>query len=133
MSLRHILSLALCIGVAAPALAQNAGSYLAGRAAALSNDYAEAADYYTRALIRDQGNPVIIESALNSFVGLGDIDRAYPLARRLQEGGIDSMLANLVVYGRYARDGEWDAIFEGFEAGREVGPLFDGLAQAWAH
>ncbi len=132
MPFSRVLALALCFGVSGAAYADNAGSYLAGRTAALSNDYEEAADYFTRALIRDPGNIVLIESALNSFVGLGNLDRSVPLARRLQEAGAQSQLANLVLHGRAAQDGEWDALIEALQNGQDVGPLFDGLVTAWA-
>ena len=133
MSLTRVLSFALCVGLSGTAFAENAGSYLAGRTAALQNDYAEAADYFTRALIRDPGNTRLIESALNSFVGLGDLDRAAPLARRLQENGVESQLAFLVLHGNAAQDGEWDALISALDSGEQgVGPLFDGLVSAWA-
>ena len=133
MSLTRILSVVLSVGLSGAAVAENAGSYLAGRAAAITNEYSEAADYFTRALIRDPGNTMIIESALNSFVGLGDIDRAAPLARRLQENGIDSQLAYLVLHGQAAKKGEWDDLIAAIGNGQDVGPLFDGLVTAWAH
>ncbi len=132
MSMTRILSVVLCVGVSGAAFAENAGSYLAGRMAAMSNDYSEAADYFTRALIRDPGNTMIIESALNSFVGLGDLDRAAPLAKRLQENGVESQLAYLVLHGQAARDGEWDALLAALDDGQSVGPLFDGLVKGWA-
>ena len=132
MPLTRVLTLALCVGLSGAAAAENAGSYLAGRTAALANDYEEAADYFTRALIRDPGNIVLIESAMNSFVGLGDIERAAPLARRLQEAGAESQLAYLVLYGVAAEDGAWDDIIDGLAGDHSVGPLFDGLVSAWA-
>ena len=126
------LSLALALA-AAPAVADlNAGAYLAARSAGLASDYEEAARYYTRALIDDRSNPVLLESTANAYVGLGDVDRAVPVARRLIETGQSSQTANLVMVTDAAKRGEWDGLLADFDAGQSVGPLFDGLAKAWA-
>ncbi|MEO1238771.1 MAG: tetratricopeptide repeat protein, partial [Pseudomonadota bacterium] len=126
------VSFALLLGVT-PALADvNAGAYLAARSAGLASDYEEAARYYTRALIDDRSNPVLLESTANAYVGLGDVDRAVPVARRLIESGLSSQTANLVMVTDAAKRGAWDGLIADFDAGQSVGPLFDGLARAWA-
>ena len=112
---------------ATPIAAQNAGSYLAGRQAISENDYAAAADYYTRALARDNGNISLMENAITAWVGLGDLDRAVPIARRLLQAGDDGQLAALVLLGDAAKREDWTRILEDLEAGQTVGPLFDGL------
>ena len=117
---------------ATPIAAQNAGSYLAGRQAISENDYAAAADYYTRALARDNGNISLMENAITAWVGLGDLDRAVPIARRLLQAGDDGQLAALVLLGDAAKREDWTRILEDLEAGQTVGPLFDGLLEAWA-
>ncbi len=132
MPLTRAITLALAVSLTGAAYADNAGSYLAGRTAALANDYEEAADYFTRALIRDPGNTVLIESAMNSFVGLGDLERATPLARRLDEADAESQLAFLVLHADTAKEGAWDDLIAGLDGGQSVGPLFDGLVSAWA-
>ena len=116
---------------ATPIAAQNAGSYLAGRQAISENDYAAAADYYTRALARDNGNISLMENAITAWVGLGDLDRAVPIARRLLQAGDDGQLAALVLLGDAAKREDWTRILEDLEAGQTVGPLFDGLLEAW--
>ena len=133
MPLKKALTLILGLCLADVATAQgNSGPYLAGRTAVLDNDYAAAADYYTRALIRDSRNPVLLENALTAFLGLGDLGRAVPLGRRLIEAGVESQIANLVLIGDAAQRRAWDPLLDDIEAGQSVGPLFDGLIVAWA-
>lgn len=110
----------------------NAGDYLAARAASIGNDFEASADYYTRALMRDPGNPVLLESALTSHVALGQFDRALPIARRMDDGELSSQIANLVLSADAARREAWQELIDRIEAGKSVGPLFDGLVAAWA-
>ena len=126
-------ALALAIALTGPASAQNAGAYLAGRQAYGSNDFGPAARYYAEALARDPSNPVLIEAALTAQIGLGDIDRAIPTARRLLQTGTESQIAYLALVADAAERGSWDTLIADLDAGQSVGPLFDGLIRAWAH
>ncbi len=110
----------------------DAGLYLAARQAGFDSDYAAAAQYFSRALEGDPENRGLIESALTSYLSLGDIDNAAPLALRQVELGNPSGNANLVLLVDATRRSDWQAIFDLLAAGRTVGPLIDGLAQAWA-
>ena len=133
MTARAMVALVAGLALAAPAMAQtNSGAYLAARHAAQQSDFDDAAAYFTRALIQDPRNPALIESAIGAFVGLGEVDRAVPLARRMIQSGSDSQVANLVLLGDAAGREAWDAVVEDIEAGQTVGPLFDGLVKAWA-
>ncbi len=133
MPLIRTLTIAAMLAAATPALAEPAsGNYLAARSAMMANDYEEAAKQFSRALIRDSRNPVLIENALTAYIGLGDLERAAPLARRLTEVGSSSQIAALVLAGDAAGRGNWDEILADMDAGMTVGPLFDGLLRAWA-
>ena len=132
MPVRPVLTCVAALACAAPATADNAGSYLAARSAIISNDYAEAADYYARALVGDSANPELLENGLTAFLGMGDIDRASELGRRMIQLGQNSQIAGLVVLGDRAADENWDVILADLAAGQTVGPLFDGLLAAWA-
>ncbi len=136
MALRPVLvkaGLALLLALPAPiAQAQNSGAYLAARSAMIANDYQEAARYFGQALVRDPSNIPLLESAATAYLGLGDLDRAVPVARRLAASAENSQLAGLIVLGDDARNEDWDAILTGLENGVTVGPLFDGLARSWA-
>ncbi|MEO1454508.1 MAG: tetratricopeptide repeat protein [Pseudomonadota bacterium] len=110
----------------------NAGAYLAGRQAGIDNDYSAAAQYFSRALIRDTQNPALIENAASAYLSMGDLDRAVPLATRLTEMEVESQIAGLIAYADLSRQGDWQAIIDSLDAGRSVGPLYDGLLRAWA-
>ena len=128
-------AIAAAVGLAAPVQAQNglAGPYLAARHASQENDYKAAVAYYTQALARDPSNPGLLENALVAFIGLGQVDSAVPIARRLQSTGYDSQAGNLVLLADQLKRGAFDQALEDIEAGRSVGPLVDGLAKAWGH
>lgn len=133
MSLRKLLlSTAVATSIILPAQAEDVGGYLAARSAIAESDFAEAAQYFSRALARDPSNVFLLENATTAYLGLGDLDRAAPVARRLIQTGSDSQLAGLVLFGDAARKGNWDANLADLDAGLTVGPLFDGLARAWA-
>ena len=109
------------------------GSYLAARQASFGGDFEAAALYFTRSLLNDPSNPQLLEGAMSSYLALGDLDAAAPIADAMIGFELESQTANLVRSVQASRAGNWDAIFEDLEAGHEVGPLVDGLAQAWAH
>lgn len=127
-------ALALVAAIAAsPVFAQgNAGQYLAARQAGMASDYKAAAEYFSRALMRDRSNPVLLENAVTSYIGLGDLDRAIIVADQMSQIGAISQVANLAIIGKYVRDENFDALIDDLKAGDVVGPLFDGLAGAWA-
>ena len=129
---RLTFALIVSLGLApAPTLADS-GSYLAARAAIAASDYRAASEYFSRALIRDPGNLVLLESATTAYVGLGDLDRAAEIARRMVSAGSSGQLGGLVLTGANAKDGAWEDLRGGLDRGLSVGPLFDGLARAWS-
>ncbi len=112
--------------------AQDAGAYLAARQASVSNDYSAAATYFSEALRGDPENPVLLENGVTALAGLGDIERAAPFAERLTQISQDSQLANVVLYSNDALIGNWQGILDRLDSGQVVGPLYDGLLEAWA-
>lgn len=134
MNLKSVLlALLLALAPAAPALSDgNAGPYLAGRQAAFTADYAAASEFFTRALVRDPSNTELMESAMNAFVGLGSVDQAVPIARRLMQAQSGNQIAHLVLFADAVKREAWDAVLADLDAGQTVGPLFDGLLRAWA-
>lgn len=135
------ITTALRIGVAAaaislvlPAMAEpDSGSYLAARQAGLNGDYVAAATYFRSALLSDPNNTVLMEQTLTAFLGTGQGLSAAGIARPFVQAGGESQIANIALMANAARTENWDAIFENLEAGLEVGPLLDGLAQGWAY
>jgi len=124
---------ALLQGTGAPVLADPAaGAYLAARQARYVHDFAAAAEYYTRALADDPANPAILESTVLAQVSLGRFDLALPVARRLEEAGLRSQVGHMVLMGKEARQGDFDAVLRRIEDNRGIGQLGDGLLAAWA-
>ena len=135
---RSLLPLALSLLLAGPAaLAEPtngfSGSYLAARHASFASDYAAAADFYTRALARDHGNPALQEAALTAFIGLGKVGTAVPIARQMRASGLKSQIANMAILGDQVKSGDFAAVVAGIDGGDlTVGPLVDELARGWS-
>lgn len=124
--------------LAPPVLAQGfsdglAGAYLAGRAATYDGDFSASADYYTRALVRDPQNPLLMENVVFAQVAQGNIDRAVPVAQRLWQAGARSQAANMVMLTSLAAKADFDAIIDRDPSKHDIHPLVDGLLLAWAH
>jgi len=135
---RHFLTLSasavMAITLASDGMAQSiAGPYLAGRSAALARDYDAAAQYYGRVLSRDRANAEMLENATVANVSRGAIDRALPSARQIEEQGLQSQIAHLVVTAGLAKDGRYADLLARDWKERTIGPLVDGLIVAWAH
>lgn len=131
---RHICFLIAALSLAGPAQAEpNAGAYLAGRQAGIDSDFGAAAQYLETALLSDATNLALQEQTVVALLGLGKVERAAEIAARLNAAGGKSQIANMALMADFTRTDDWDAIFDMLEAGHEVGPLLDGLAQAWAY
>lgn len=110
-----------------------AGSYLAGRAAAGVHDFVAASRYYTRLLARNPGDPFLLESLVLANMSLGKLDRAIPVARRLESiEGIESQLANMAILADLTDKGRFDEVLRRVRNDQGIGPLVDGLMLAWA-
>ena len=129
LSLAMIAAIALSGPVAAN---PDLGAYLAARQAGLTQDYDAAATYFGKALTRDPGNPVLRENTLTAQIAVGRVQDALPVAQAMLADGQNGQMANLVLLAEAARTEDWDRVFDLLEAGQEVGPMIDGLTQAWA-
>ncbi len=119
--------------VALPAVAdEDAGAYLAARQARIDHDFSAAAQYFTQALTQDLTNPAIMENAAFSFLALGDIDRAVPVSRMIDEAGLKSQIAFIALIAHGIKQAEYDAVITQIRDGRGIGALADGLTLAWA-
>lgn len=128
------LATALMPGAWSAALADEAvGAYLAARQASMDKDYVPAAKYFSQALAEDPSNPAIMESTVVAYVSLGDIARALPIARRIEDADLKSQVAFMVLAADEVKRGDHDAVLERFEANRGIGSLADGLITAWVH
>jgi tetratricopeptide (TPR) repeat protein len=111
----------------------SAGSYLAGRHALMSSDFDKAAQYYTRALARDRENPTLMEQVVLSQLALGRIDKALPVAKRMEEQGLSSQVAHLVVVVDLIKNENYEELLGRDPETLGTGPLVDGLIAGWAH
>ncbi|MBD3679713.1 MAG: tetratricopeptide repeat protein [Rhodobacteraceae bacterium] len=134
MPVRFPVLIAVLTALAAPVASatEDAGAYLAARQASIDTDYREAVGYYARALVADPGNPVLMENLMTAQIGLGEVDNAVAVARRMLSSGAQSQLANLVLMAKAAKGNSYDRLLEDYEAGMAISPLVDGLAIAWA-
>jgi len=126
-------AVAVMLGTAAPVMSQGiSGDYLAARQARLASDYTRAVHYYVRALGHDPLNPKILEGAALSQLSLGALDRAEPIARRMDANAIRSQIASMIVIADDVQAGDWNAVLARLDDDKGVGPLVDGLVDAWA-
>ena len=130
------LALAL-LTAALPATAQDqgeapAGAYLAARVAASENDFREAAHWYDIVLDSGVTTPALLEGAIIANLGLGQVDRAAELSRRLLQTGGQSQSAAIALLADQAGRDDYRAILADIEAGASVGKLLDSLVTAWA-
>jgi tetratricopeptide (TPR) repeat protein len=128
------LVLAALVALAgAPVAAEGvSGPYLAGRLAMSHFDYAAASEAFTRALISDPSNPQFLENAVIARIGIGDVDKALPIAAELDRLGIVSQAAAMIDIAGFARDEAYDKALAAFDTGLSAGKLVDGLDRAWA-
>ncbi len=109
-----------------------AGSYLAGRSAAVNNDYAQAAHYYASALARDPSNVELMDNATLSYLALGEVKKALPLAKAIEASGQRSQAARMVRTAGLVVDGDFAELAQQEIQTEGVGPWLDGLVKAWA-
>ncbi len=96
-------------------------------------DYGAVVKYGTHALARDPSNAEIMQELLIARIGLGDIDPALPIARRLMELDPDNHIAGLVLLSGAIRAENWDLVVQTLEGGVSTGGLMDQMVLAWAH
>jgi len=127
------LALAIAFAAPAPVAAESlAGSYLAGRSAAMGNDFPAAARYYVSALARDPANVELLENAVLGYLALGEVDKALPLANTIAAKGQRSQAARMVITAGLV-DADDYAALAAQEVGTEgISPWIDGLVKAWA-
>lgn len=131
--IRFAACLAAALTTALPSWADDglSGAYLAARQAITQHNYEAAAKYYARAMAQDTTNDKLLEGAIISQMALGDLEAATPIARQLRGLGQTNPIAELVLIADQLHRQDFSAIVTDYEAGREVGPLLDGLLLAW--
>ena len=130
--IRFLLSGALALLIAAPASSDGlSGAYLAARQAMISNDFQEAAEYYTRALARDRTNAYLIENTLLANVGLGRIKESVPIAKVLIAEEPGSQIGQMVLIAHSLKSGADIGVLEELQETGRIAPLIDTLLAGW--
>ena len=127
----------LVLGTGLPTLAQDsttgdAGAFLAARTAASNSDYLAAAAWFSRALMSDPGNTELLEGAVLSNIGLGEMEPAARMARELRDLGVESEVGYLALLIDAIRAEDYAAVIELSAKGAKQGAVLDGLVTAWA-
>ena len=108
-----------------------AGAYLAARTASAESDFEASSQYFSKALVNDPANPVLMENAIVAFMSLGDFDRALAVSRRLESLDEGNQITNMLRLAEVVKNGDYAAANELLDEGEKVGPLVDGLTRAW--
>ncbi len=110
---------------------ENPGAYLAARSAAINRDFAAAAVWFAQALQADPDNLGLVQSVLESQIGIGDFDGAATSAARLVAAGQPGQIAPIAQLVMQAEAEDYDAILAD-TTGAGVNALYDQLTKAWA-
>lgn len=111
------------------------GSYLAGVLARKDRELQVAAEYYSRALMRDPDNKQMLEEAFMMEVSAGDLDNATSLARRLvQVSETGNSYAYLLLGVDALKRDQYDQaqVFFSTADSEPVFQLADSFALVWA-
>jgi len=128
-----LLGAVFMLAVPAPVLADSlAGSYLAGRSAAMQNDFAAAAGFFGTSIAQDPGNLELMDAATLAYLALGDVEQALPLATAVLAGGQRSQGARMVVTAGLVEAGDFAAVAAQEIEPEGISPWVDGLVRAWA-
>ncbi len=136
LTFRHAAGAGFAVLLAVPGagFAQSgAGSYLAARQAAHDSNFDAAVQYFSRALAQDPDNPSLMESTTASQLALGQVARALPVAKYMEDLGLHSQVAHMVVVANLITAGGFDALLARDPKTVGIGPLVDGLVKGWAY
>lgn len=110
-----------------------AGALLAGQQAIASDNFAEMANAYERALLAIPEDLQVRELAMQGQLLSGNFERAAELASELRALSPDvGQVVTLILQADAFRRGAYDVATGAVEDGQLVGPLVDAMAVAWA-
>jgi tetratricopeptide (TPR) repeat protein len=128
------VAMTFSVSVGAPqAFAQSvSGAYLAGRQATSQNDFSNASTYFVKALARDRTNPELMEGAVSSLLALGEIQKAVPIAKAVEQLELRSQTASMVLIANLVMNQDFDSVIARAGDNGGIGSLVDTLVSAWA-
>lgn len=131
--MRHFKSVILAAILCGPTaiFAQGfAGPYLAASSANYDGSFAEAAEYYARALNADPTNAFIEQNALVAYVSAGEFAQALEIAENVGSG--ENLYVDMVLMAAHAASGDFPSARGSFPPdNRQVSALLAGLLDAW--
>jgi len=135
-NLLKYLSLAATLALSSAPVAQSqgfAGAFLAANSANIANDYAEAAYYYTQAMIAEPENGFIMQGAMFAFVAAGDVSAGAAIARKMAAAGFKDEYAHTVMVADAMARADYDATLGLLaDSSFEINPLVRQLVSGWA-
>jgi tetratricopeptide (TPR) repeat protein len=129
------LSLALLsVVTGSGAFSDASGSYLAAQSAMRANDFALATQYQSRVLTMDRENHATMRDLLFSYVALGRLRDAIPVANLYSERGADDFVTNLIVLFGLIEDEDFVGLTAALENEDEfsMNPFIREVVIAWA-
>ncbi len=128
------LATALALSAAPVVKAEGfAGAFLAAKSANIANDYAEAAYYFSRAMVSEPENGFIMQGALFAFVATGDVSSAEAIARKMAQAGFTDEYAHNVMLAAAMQREDYDAVLGLLaDPAFDINPLITQLLTGWA-
>lgn len=127
-----VLAASLYISPIAASAEGLAGAYLAANHANVVNDYAAAAEFYSKALLQDPDDAFILQNALLSYVVTGEMNGAIKLAKEIAGLEFGSQLSDLILLSSAVQKGEFKAGLIILEKTKgRLSPLLQGLLKGW--
>ena len=114
------------------AIEPDSGAYLAAMVAGSDSDYQAAAEWFSRALLRDPENPALLQGAVLANLEIGDFDLAADAAQRLTKTGVKNQPAAIAILTAKAKAGDFTGLLADQKSGQSTGNLTDALIRAWA-
>ncbi|MDV7270500.1 tetratricopeptide repeat protein [Thioclava sp. A2] len=114
-----------------PAMAEDAGAYLAARVASGVDDYVEASRYYQRLIAGGDADAGLIEAGLISEIGRANFDAALPLAQRLSGIEGNDQIAALLLLAKPVREGDFLTAQSYLVERGEQWPMGPDLVMGW--
>jgi len=130
------LSLAATLALSTVPMARGegfAGAFLAAKSANIANDYAQAAYYYTQAMIAEPNNGYIMQGAMFAFVASGDVPAGAAIARKMASAGFIDEYAHTVMIAAAMEREDYDGVLALLADGQfDLNPLIKQIVTGWA-
>ncbi|GLQ35858.1 hypothetical protein GCM10007939_21420 [Amylibacter marinus] len=109
-----------------------AGAYLSGSSASYRSDYKAARHYFTLALQKDPDNSSLVQNAMLAALGMGELDAASELARRLDDPNHVNQLRSLILLADALRMEDFErAAVVLADAKEGLTPILSDLIAGW--